>query len=95
MLNPMRLAAVGQKAVKAFQSGMSGDAFAEALVSLEDDGEQVYQVLYTLGSANILGMIKGLPLWGELAVHEARINTFVEEFLSYGAPEDAGKEPQS
>ncbi len=95
VLNPMRLAAVGQKAVLAFQRGMSGDAFAEALVSLEDDGEQVYRVLYTLGSANILGMIKGLPVWSQLAEHEAKISTFIADFLSYGAPEEDGKEPQS
>jgi hypothetical protein len=81
---------VGKRAVRAYQDGFSGSAFAESVDRLE--GEQVYATIAQLGAAGILQVLRGLPpalLGGDAAVLQSpQLVPWIEEFCAYG--EDPG-----
>lgn len=83
-----RLLELGQRAMRAFARGVSGDDFAAGLVALEDDGEEVYLQLAGLGRQGILDALKASPHWPGLAPREAELAAWLDEFVSYGT-EDA------
>lgn len=93
----MPLVTVVQKAVTAFQLGIAGDAFAEAVEKV--DGEAVYAQFFALGKEKIMGVLSMLPgpLGGDaIRARLPEVEVFVDAFLSYGAgdqvkPEAGGK----
>jgi len=86
----LRLTAVGRKALSAFGRGVAGDDFAHSLCSLEEDGEQVFDLLFQLGSAGIVDALRTLPAWPSMAARETEILAWLDSFLSYGKADDEG-----
>lgn len=76
-----------QKALRAFDKGMSGDSFAEALCTM-DDQEALYEAIAQMGEDGILAALRSVPQWALLAPREPQVLEFVRAFLSYGAPPD-------
>jgi hypothetical protein len=77
---------VGQRAIKAYQDGYSGAAFAELVERV--DGEQVYAQVYAVGKDTILQTLRRLPafLLGPAApvVASPQFETWLDEFFAYG-----------
>ena len=80
---------VGKRALKAYQDGFSGAAFAEAVDRI--DGEQVYNDLAAFGADGIVEVLRGLPaaLLGPEAASIVSVPEFanwIRDFMSYGEP---------
>jgi len=91
MLNPATMAAlknVAEKALKAFESGKTGDHFAAALC-IDEQGERIYGALREMGSAGILNTMSMVPgLMDRLAARKAEIEPWLEAFIEYAAEEE-------
>ena len=90
VVRPERLMAIGQRALARFQQGVSGSDFAHGLVTMEDDGEQVYDMLSLLGSEQILSALRQLPDWPQLAPREADLRAWLDDFIKYGLGDEGG-----
>jgi hypothetical protein len=83
----LRFMQVGEKALAAFERGRTGDQFAEALETMEADGEAVYAQLHAVGYDGIMQVIQTLPAWGSLAARRVEVEEFIRAFVSYGDAE--------
>lgn len=83
-ISPVRILGLAQRALSAFKRGISGSAFADGLISIEDDGEELYQVVSTFGREQILALLRKSPAWVELASREAEVAAWLDDFLAYG-----------
>jgi hypothetical protein len=92
VIRPQRVLQVAERALARFQAGVAGSAFAEGLVTMEDDGEQVYGMLSLIGAEQIMGALKQHSAWPQLAAREPEVRAWVADFLAYGAeaPEPEG-----
>lgn len=90
MMNPATiraLQATGEKAIRAFERGITGEHFAAALC-VEEEGERTYDVLHTLGKDGILQALSMIPgLTERLAPRRAEIELWLESFISYAEVE--------
>lgn len=87
-ISPVRIVELMGRAVSAFKRGISGSAFADGLIAMEDDGERIYQVVSTFGTEQILAMIRKSPAWAELGSREQEVAAWVDDFLAYGSESD-------
>lgn len=79
-----RILDVASQAVAAFERGLSGDVFAEALAHFNADGERIYDVLASAGRDTILAALKSSPAWARLAARESEVVAFVDAFIEWG-----------
>lgn len=90
MMNPATIRALqttGEKAIKAFERGISGEHFAAAL-TVDEEGEKLYDMLFDLGKDGILQALSMVPGLSErLAPRRAEIEVWLESFIRYGAEE--------
>jgi hypothetical protein len=93
MMNMERVVSIAQRALSAFERGATGDQFAEALVTLEPDGETLYGSLAVMGEQVILQALRSTPQWQALASREAAVTAWVREFLEYGSAEEEAGSP--
>jgi len=77
----LRLKEVGAKALAAFSRGVSGDDFAQALVTMDADGEEVYAALLQFGKPSIMRL--ATMLGGEAAKDTAALEAWVDAFIAY------------
>ena len=89
-VSPLRVLMLAKRAVSAFNRGVSGSQFADGLHATEDDGEQLYNVLSTMGRDQIMGVLRNSPAWPELAARETQLVAWVDDFLAYGSEEGDG-----
>jgi hypothetical protein len=96
MMNPATIRALqttGERAIKAFERGISGEHFAAAL-TVDEEGEKLYDMLFDLGKDGILQALSMVPGLSErLAPRRAEIEVWLDSFISYGAEdgEEAAK----
>lgn len=90
MMNPATIRALqttGERAIKAFERGISGEHFAAAL-TVDEEGEKLYDMLFELGKDGILQALSMVPGLSErLAPRRAEIEVWLESFIRYGAEE--------
>ena len=84
---------LGRAALEAFQRGVSGDSFADSLVSdplgvMKGKGDEIYSALASAGKEQILAFIKSSPAWAQISARLPEVEVWVNEFLAYGAPDD-------
>ena len=80
---PQALVMVAQGAVQAFQIGVSGDSFADAVV--RKHGEAAYEAIAALGREAILGAISFYPQVAQrIGDRMPEVEQFVDDFLEYG-----------
>ena len=84
---------LGRAALEAFQRGVSGDSFADSLVSdplgvMKGKGDEIYSALAAAGKEQILAFIKSSPAWAQISARLPEVEVWVNEFLAYGAPDD-------
>jgi hypothetical protein len=80
------IALIGQDAVAAFQIGVTGDSFAEAVE--RKYGESVYVQVAALGKQAILAALQAYQqVWAQVQPRLAEIERFIDDFISYGLPE--------
>lgn len=91
----IRLIQTANKALKAFQRGMTGDDFAHSLVTLEDDGEEIYSTFSGMGVDGLISTLKTTPQWAGLAAREGEVRDFLAAFVAYGEPEAPAAEAQA
>lgn len=75
--------------VKALTQGQTGDEFAAGLCLWA--GEPLYQQLVGLGMEGLLGQLQAhQEMWMMLSPFEDQVRVFIQDFLDYGKPEEAG-----
>lgn len=83
-----RLQEIGRQAISAFERGKTGDQFADALVTMADDGESAYEALAGIGLDGIMQALKMLPAWPQLEPKQAEIEAFIKTFIEWGSEEE-------
>ena len=78
---------VGHRAIRAYQEGYSGAAFAQSVDRSE--GEAVYNAIASLGSAGLLDVLRKLPaalLGPEAAgvLQSPQLAAWLDDFVDYG-----------
>ncbi len=69
--------------LRAFDAGRTGGDLADSIVIIE--GRMAYMRVAAFGKENIMLALRLNPdLWAQIAPMEAKIETFVDEFLAYG-----------
>lgn len=83
-----QLAAIGQEAVLAFQIGVTGSSFEQAVT--RKHGEQTYYALAALGKQSMLAALCAHPAYTKhLAPRLAHIGAWLDDFRNYGAEENS------
>ena len=89
VLNPLKVRAlmeVGQRAVAAFESGVSGEDFAEQLCA-DPQTEPMYDDLLGMGRDRIMSALSMVPgLAEQLAPRRDAMVAWIDSFLAYGDP---------
>ncbi len=97
VMNPAKiqqLIALGKAAIAAFQSGQSGDEFAEQFSQSSPANDALYTDLLEMGRDEILGYVGMMPGAAELVgPRRAEIEAWLDDFLAYGAPEEGESVP--
>lgn len=81
-ISVQRMMGLGQQAIRAFKSGVSGRQFAESLKVLEPE---LLERLCGLEEPQIMVALQAAPVWAQLAPRENEIRGWVRDFLSTGA----------
>jgi len=81
-MNIAKLMQLGERAIQAFNDGLSGEEFASAVCTLEP---QLYDLLAGMGKSQIMGVMQSQPaVWAQLAPRQAEVEAFIDQFLAYG-----------
>jgi hypothetical protein len=88
MLNPAIIRALqttGERAIKAFERGISGDHFASALC-IDDEGERIFAMLHQMGKDGIFQALSMAPgVMDRIAPRRAEIEVWLDDFIKYGS----------
>ncbi len=90
------LGRVGLKAQDAYQRGMDGCAFAQAICVLDPDGEEAYDACRQLGKSFVLQILPMLP--GVKIQPGPELEQWLDDFLSYGdedTDDESEEEPEA
>lgn len=89
---PHLIAQLGAQLLDALQRDVSGDEFADSLVTFL--GDPAYDRIAALGHDKLIELLRSVPdLWATLEPHKAKLDQFITDFLAYGeqTPDDNGK----
>jgi len=80
----------GGMLLAAINRGQTGDDFAEKIDGLFP---QAYDQMLAMGKSGIMDALRSHPIWEHLAPLEAKLDTFIDQFLDYGAAEPPALPP--